>query len=366
MRYSHTYETEPTISLEQVLWFITYYGDINEIDYKWFIFEDGIEFKRTFHQDYFESLMLLHLENVIYLWFHWQTKNEFWRKNKELEKTLKQYQDKDAFWKAMFDLTSFHFDWDVIKNQIKQYDCFGYEIKVNWRRFLELMFCKISQEMWYLDMDRESIVKKLYQYITDSTNGKHNYNDEIVLSYRFDDYLKSRRLILPLLIEMRELWRLKISNISIKNDYIIFSIRNIIDISEEELIKVVNQIPGKFYMNWESKKIEKIEYTQEGIMINDQKWKPKDSQKTEDFLKLVSMYFYENPKIKYIHINTIQEFYTKKKKLINSELTLNEKNIKNSYMKTFKEKLSDDFTWTFLQMSRWVIQAKEDFQDTVK
>jgi uncharacterized protein (UPF0216 family) len=54
-------------------------------------------------------------------------------------------------------------------------------------------------------MDRKSISQSLYQYIVDITDGKHNYNNEIELKYRFDDYLESRRLVLPVLVEMEEL-----------------------------------------------------------------------------------------------------------------------------------------------------------------
>ncbi len=366
MRYFLTYKSEPAIRLGQVLWFINFYGYQNQIDYKSFTFEDGIEFKRSFQQDYFESLMQLHLEHAITLKFQWQTTNEFWRNNKELEKTLREYKDKDLFWQAAFDIASFRLNWDSIKDQIKQYDCFGYEIIVHWRRFLELMFCKISQEMWYLDIDREAVVESLYQYIIDCTNWKHNYNDQILLKYKFDDYLDNRRLILPLLVEMEELWVVKINDISIKDNYITFTISNIIDISEEEMIKIIKKIPWKFYLDSEPKNIEKIEYTQKGVKINDRLWGPKDSQKTEDFIKLVSMYFFENPNIKFIHITTIEDFYIKNKKLLNSELTINEKNIQNSYMRTFEKKLSDDYTWTFLQMDRWLIEAKEDFQNTTK
>ncbi len=363
MLYFQDYEREPTTSLNQVLWFIRFYGDINEIDFKGFTFEDGIEFKRDFQLDYFESLLQLHLESAINLWFHGQTRNEFWRKNKELEETLKKYLDRDLVWKPTFDLLFLRLNWDSVKDLIKQYDCFWYEIRILGRRFLELMFCKISQDMWYLDMDRKSIAQSLYQYIIDSTDGKHNYNNEIELKYRFDDYLESRRLVLPVLVEMEELWRLKIDNISIKNEYITFTISNIIDISEKIFQETIEKIPGKFYKDWEPKKIEKVEYTQEGIKINDSFWKPKDSQKTEDFLKLLSIYFSENPNIKYIHISKLNDFYEKKKSLLKTKLTLNEKNIKNSYMKTFHEKLVLDYEWNFLQMGRWLIEANEDFKN---
>jgi hypothetical protein len=71
MKYFLTQDTHLTISLEQVLWFINYYWDINEIDYKWFTFNDVMEFKLDFHKDYFESLLLVDLECAIKLnmWF---------------------------------------------------------------------------------------------------------------------------------------------------------------------------------------------------------------------------------------------------------------------------------------------------------
>ena len=364
MQYFQTFETKPTISLEQVLWVFHYYWYKGEINFWNFGFEDGMEFKWKHNLDYFETLLQLHLESAITLKLSWKIINEFGRRNKDLEKAIKSYQDKGIFWKKSYDLLSLRMNWDIEKEKIKPYDGIWYSVQVNGYRFLELLFCKISHEKWYLDIDRKTVGQNFYSYILDSTGWKNNYNDKIILKYKFDDYLESRRIVLPLLAELEELWRLKISQISLKDNYISFTLSNILDLSQEIVDETIQKIPGRFFMEWEPREIEKVEYTKEGVKINDVLWKPENSKKTEAFLHLLSLYFEENKNINYIHLKTLCDFYEKNKDKLVDTLVLNEKNIKNWYFRTFNTKLSEDYIGNFLQMSRWLIEAKTTFEDT--
>lgn len=369
-------DKRPMVRLDQMLTFINYYDltisykrEDLIIKWQWFTF---------WHKDYldlFEILMVLHMENVITLIFY-DVGNDNWRINKDLVNLLKEcvlnewlstkfiFSNKNNFdWK--YDIFEVLSQWDIIKDKIQKYDWFDISVQIKGNPLLNLLFRKITEFIWYSDIDKEYTGRILYNNILEQTWWKFNHLNKIELFYKFeDDYMKEKRLILPLLIELENNWNLLISNIKIDWEYIYFELEKILDISEELFIRVSKDI--KF--EWEKQDILKIEYTKDWVKINSNKWIPNESLKSEIFLRVLSNYFYINSEYNEISISELNSYYLEnrdellydidKEKRI-KYLTLSEKNINNSYIKTINKKVLEDYTKDFLQIGRWVIRRKK-------
>lgn len=289
----------PMITLDQMFYFINLY-DLTLSYKRQFVINkwEWYEFWKDIYLELFEILMVLHMENVISLRI-FDVKNTRFKSNKKLINELKNYTDKeplklpytfikdnDLLWK--YSIFSIMHNWDFIKWLIKPYDYFDISVEIKGSPFLNLFFIKITEFKWYNNINKEYIWKILYENIIEQTWWKLNYLWKIELFYRFEeDYMKDKRLILPLLCELEWKWNLRISNIKIDGEYIYFELDKLLDLSEEWFIKTSNDI--KF--EWEIQDIVKIEYTKDWIIINSNKWIPNDSKKSEMFLRVLSSYF---------------------------------------------------------------------------
>lgn len=379
MYYNLKLDIEPVTTLEQVLKFINNYWYIWPIEFNQLSFEDWIEFRWINSIDFFEWLLQLHLESAIDLEIKWQLENEFWRINHKLNKFLNNYlkESQPLLWfltkkSKYYDIILLRQDFHLIKEDIKNFDSIWFNIRVNWRQFLTLLFCKITEYLGYNWMDINKISKMLYKQIIDETSWKSNYLWNIEIFYKFDDYLDNKRLVLPILSELENKWNISINNIKIEKEYIYFKISKVIDISEELFYEVWNQIINVWITKsnkWsKNETIEKFEYTKDWLLINSKKWTPKDSLKSEIFLRVLSNYFFDSPKSNEILVTDLNSYYLDNinELLFDIEenkrvkyLILNEKNIWNSYIKTINKKFNEDYKDELLQIGRWLIKKKK-------
>ena len=376
MYYNYKLTAEPVTSLEEVLLFIRYYGYQWDIWFNLLEFSDGVEFKSNLTLDFFKALLQLDIENAIRLDIKWQVSNDFWRKNPLLDKELSKYKWKESgfIWmlnwnNEFYDILNLRMNWDTFKLSVKYPDVIMYDISVRGRHFLTLLFSKITEELWFLDQDREESAKNLYKTIYEKTDNKNNYHDKVELYYKFEDYLDNRRLFVPILSELQEKGSLKIEDIIIRWEYIHFIVSRIIDISEKLFIETSNAINSTI-QSGNIQPIERIEYTKEWVKINWKKWSPADSEKSEVFLLFLSWYFNENPDSYEIllrdfhtyyedNLDIILEHIDKEKRL--KYLTLSGDNIRKWYLDTISKHLSKEYTWDFLEMKRWqIIREKYD------
>lgn len=372
MEYIRTIDLEPNISLDDILNFINFY--INKNLWEWYInFDDWIEFKSKYSINLFHTLLLLHLESVITLTIKWQLNNEYWKINKTLEKNISKHKNNPwIIWKIFwiswgFNMLSLQNDWINISKDIKYLDCIEYNIKISSNLLFTLLFCKITEYIWYKNIDRERIGEELYEFFYEQTWWKNNYLWEITLFYEFfNDYLKNQRLVWAILIELEKKNKLFISKVFIKDTYVYFKIKKITNLSKELFIETSKIIKD----NWkgEKEKIDKIEYTKKWVKINWNIWIPKDSKKSEIFLYILSNYFLKNNESNKISIVEINNFYIENidKFLFNIEkskrvkyLKLTEDNIKNSYLKTISKKIKEEYIEDLLEIKRWHIISKK-------
>lgn len=363
MYYNLLMNTSPTTSLEQILRFINHYYYEWEISYNNRLnFTDIIEFRGDDYMNLFIALLHIHLESAIDLEIKWQESNELWKINNELKKHLKKYKTSNKWsflskfiWEEeWYSILSILLNWDSIKKDINHWDLISFNITINPNAFFTLLFSKITEELWYKQINREKSSKDLYKFIIDLTWWKVNHYDNIEIFYSFNDFLDNKRLTLPILAELENKWLAKIKNIRLKDNYIYFIIDKITWINEEIIIDIWNRISDTTNPNLKYK-VENIAYTDDWIMINWKKWIPKNSEKSEYFLKLLSLYFSKNPNINNISITKFNDFYIQHNKENLKYLTLTEKNIENSYIKTINKKFREEYIEDLLQISRWDI-----------
>lgn len=101
--------------------------------------------------------------------------------------------------------------------------------------------------------------------------------------------------------------------------------------------KVLEELVYKLNKDWEKDIIEKYEFKNKKLYINWEIFKIKDSEKTEYFIELISMYFsWTNKKI--LSISDLNDLYIKNTKDL-KYLTLTSNNIKTWYIKTIRKQL---------------------------
>lgn len=360
---------QPVWKMYYIYWFIKMYWYRWAIGKDYISFDDWVEFKGKNYIEFFEVLLQLHLESAIDLDIKWVVRNEFWVLNKEFKKELDLYLESDNIFtkfnwnKKSYCILPMRMDWHLICKKIKYMDCIAFNIRVINHWFMNHFFSLLTFEEWFKDQDKEKTATYLYNLFLEKTDGKKNYDDMIQFSFQFSNYLEERRLILPILVELEEKGRLKIMNSYILKDYIYFEVAHIVDILEEEIIKTSYEIKEGSENNSTLEDIQKVEYTEEGVKINWALWKVPNAEKAGAFLKLVSHYFYNNDKYEYVSLIHLINYYEENREKFPLPLILKEKNIQNSYIKTINKKLWEKYTWKFIQMSRWGIEAKKQVID---
>lgn len=274
MHYKLNLNIEPTTSLDEVLNFIDRYWYKSPIEFKNFYFEDGIEFKYKNSLEFFHWLLHLHLESAIDLEIKWNCENEMWRKNKEINNFLKENIEIDVISPIkLFSSTrdkkySILFIERGIKyfdEHIKYWDYLLFSINIVWYQLLNLLFNKIHHKLGYENIKHRDISQNLYNNILEQTWWKNNFLDKITIFYHFyNDYIKDNRIILPLLSELEEKWKLKIKNIKLEDEYIYFEFDRINDISEKLFIETADEIIKISDSKWDIKLI----YAENNFTLN--------------------------------------------------------------------------------------------------
>jgi len=266
-------EFYPTISLDEILQFLSTYHYIildSKNRTKIYDYWEWFEFKNTNNIDMFYIFLKLYYESAIDLHVtgFW---NENGKKNKELEKTLKQYIDENTSGivsnvllkiKKSYDIGWIFEDWKFISSKINKWDSFDIELRINSLNFFHLLFRKITQYKWYSDLNKKLIINELYENISKKIDNDKNSSKRIEIFYEFDNYLENNRLIFPLLKELEENKNLVIDKVVLKENYIHFYLEKFINFKKE----VITELSEKII----KKDIIKFEYKNDEFYINNE------------------------------------------------------------------------------------------------
>ena len=274
MHYDLKLDIEPTTSLDEILNFITRYWYKWAFNFSHLSIDDNLGFQNWDSLDFLKSLLHLHLESAIDFEIQWWVQNTRGIKNKKIDSFLK---DKirvenwllsvfaNRNWYKFYDIYSIELHFDYLRQNIKPYDYLSYSINLKWYQFFTLLFCKIHHELWYKNIDTNTVAKDLYNYIYEQTNHKNNHLWTIKIFYPFyKNYLNDNRLVFPLLSELENDLYIKIKDIEILDEFIYFEIERINHISEKLMCKIASKIPDK----WNNTIVAK--YIDDSILIN---WK---------------------------------------------------------------------------------------------
>jgi len=115
--------------------------------------------------------------------------------------------------------------------------------------------------------------------------------------------------------------------------------------------KVLEELAYKLNKDWEKDIIEKYEFKDKKLFINWKVFKIKDSDKTEYFIELISMYFsWTNKKI--LSVSYLNDLYIKNTKDL-KYLTLSSNDIKTSYIKTIRKQLWNKYINNEILKIKW-------------
>ena len=372
MEYIRAHALQWKMTLEEILNFISFYWYKN-IWEESISFNDVIEFKSKTTLDFFNTLLWLHLESAIKLEIKGQLKSEMGTLNKDLDNHLSHYRYKNNWILGLFykdghyNIALLHKDWHTVSKSIKWLDAISYDIVIPRYLFFVLLFSKITEYLWYKNIDRVSFSKNLYKNILEETGWKSSFLWEITLFYNFfDDYIENYRLLIPVLVELEKKKKLYISKVMIKDNYIYIGINKLSDLSEEVLVQASTLIKDNW--KWEKWIIQSIEYTKDWVKINSNLWTPKGSAKSEAFLLFVSNYFVENPNKNEVTITDFIDFYEENMDTLLPDikeskrlkyLILKEDNFRTWYCSTVTEKVLKDYNQDFLEIKRWLIIKKK-------
>lgn len=111
----------------------------------------------------------------------------------------------------------------------------------------------------------------------------------------------------------------------------------------------------KLSKDWDKDIIEKYEFINNKLYVNEKEFKIKDSEKTSYFLEILSLYFSWTDKKK-ISVTEYNEFYNKNSTKGLKYLILSENNIKASYIKTIRKQLGKKYINNeILKIEKWDI-----------
>jgi thiol-disulfide isomerase/thioredoxin len=344
MQYDLPLPKEKVSTLSEVLNFINKYWYKKTIEFTSFYFEDGIEFNYENSLTFFHWLLNLHLERVIDLEIKWSCENEMWRKNKKINLFLKENLETGLLnfsaitgkkHKKIYDIIFIERNIEYFKNNILPNDYLLFDIRVYWNRLLELLFQKIHHELGYENIKHRDISQNLYNNILEQTWWKNNFLDKITIFYHFyNDYIKDNRIVLPLLSELEEKWKLKIKNIKLEDEYIFFEFDKINDISENLFIKTVGEIVKIPNSKWEVE----LKYEENNFILNN-KYIDFKSQKSKIYqiflLAFDSFNKYKKNHVNFDEINSVILENSDKYSTISSKDLIN---YDNSLRKNIEEK----------------------------
>lgn len=224
------------------------------------------------------------------------------------------------------------------------WDDYGYDLSNR----LDCIITIPSIKTFYIKLN--SILSKYYE---DNENLRNEFinilnKSDNLFNIPINEYFKEKVLFFEYLKYLEDKNKLEIKKIYLENNFLIFEIeKNIFNFDLLDLINFENKIKE----NSSKQIIYKYEFKENKLFINWEEFKIKDSEKTDYFIKLISLYLKSNNK-KIVPIWELNDLYINITKDLKF-LTLTSNNIKASYIKTIQKQLWEIYTNNEILKIRW-------------